>query len=651
MVRKKGACYAAASLATLTTLPGYCQWSDATGLDDLPVVLSASRLRQPLKDAPAAVTVVDRDMIKASGARALPDLLRLVPGFLVGQLNGNTASVTNQGLADAFSHQMQVLIDGRSIYSPLYSGVNWTDIPLAIADIERIEVVRGPNAVTYGANSFLGVINIITKEPGTEQGEHIEWVRGNEGVSELVYRHGGVDKGWRYRVTAVRNEDRGFPDLFDSQKTDKANLRAEYQVDTANQLQIQAGYAGGVRGQEDRDNKIIRNRTVNSAFAQLRWSRRNSADDEWWIQYFHEQRKAAEMTSITDGTTSVPVDYGMDTRRDDVEFQRINGISPSLRVSSGGQLRYDAARSPGFLGKNTWVDMGLWRLFSNLEWRVSENVVTNAGVMFEKTGLTVASVSPRLAVNWEFFPQHTVRVSWGRAERTPTLFEAKGNSSLSLNGILLKQLFFVPTIPRAEKNQTAEIAYLGEMPGWHLSGDVRVFKSEITSLLATTSIPFPGQLPSTAQTCDGVQCAQTFVNRDRLELSGTDFSLHWTPIPTTKIYYAGAFLWAASGTGNAQGLIAQTPSSTESILLDQKLFDQWQLGIGLYTVSAMKWAGGTQQTGYHKADIRLARTFSPAPGYKGELAWVVENASQPTMDFYGYVKPPRISTLRLSMDF
>jgi len=111
-------------------------------LGDMPVVLSVSRLAQPLAEAPGAVTVINREMIHASGFREIPDLLRLVPGFYVGWYDGTMATV-NRGLPDQYSRRMQVLVDGRSIYTPLFGGVQWSDLPLAMDDIERIEVIRG----------------------------------------------------------------------------------------------------------------------------------------------------------------------------------------------------------------------------------------------------------------------------------------------------------------------------------------------------------------------------------------------------------------------------------------------------------------------------------------------------------------------------
>ncbi|MEQ1662721.1 MAG: TonB-dependent receptor plug domain-containing protein, partial [Thiobacillus sp.] len=157
--------------------------TEADFLDDLPVVLSASRLSQPVSDAPAAVSVIDQDMIRASGFRDIPDLLRLVPGFSVAYTRDNSWAVGYHGLADAFSRRFQVLVDGRSIYNPAFGSVNWSELPLVIDDIERIEVVRGPNAATYGANAFFAVINIITKHASQTPGVFASLQAGEQGMA------------------------------------------------------------------------------------------------------------------------------------------------------------------------------------------------------------------------------------------------------------------------------------------------------------------------------------------------------------------------------------------------------------------------------------------------------------------------------------
>ena len=127
-------------------------------LKEMPVVLTASRLSQPLSEAPSAMTVIDREMIKASGFRTVPELMQLVPGMYVGYVDGNTPVLSLHNSTDQYSRQMQVLIDGRSVYMPPYGGVNWADLPLLIDDIERIEVVRGPSSASHGT------VNLFPKD-------------------------------------------------------------------------------------------------------------------------------------------------------------------------------------------------------------------------------------------------------------------------------------------------------------------------------------------------------------------------------------------------------------------------------------------------------------------------------------------------------
>lgn len=149
-------------------------FSESDFLSELPVVLSATRLRQPISETPAAMTVIDREMIRDSGAWDVADLFRLVPGMYVAYnvdkeiVPGHVVSY--HGLADPYAKRMQILVDGRSVYTPLFGGPIWSNIPLSLADIERVEVVRGPSAASFGANSFLGVINIVTRDPAETQG-------------------------------------------------------------------------------------------------------------------------------------------------------------------------------------------------------------------------------------------------------------------------------------------------------------------------------------------------------------------------------------------------------------------------------------------------------------------------------------------------
>jgi len=136
----------------------------------MPLVLTASRMAQSALDAPASIFVIDREMIEASGFTEIHDLLRLVPGYLVTDWPDGQPSVANHGLGDAYGNRLKVMLDGTAINNPLRGDVLWTDLPLRVDDIQRIEVIRGPNGAAYGAGAFQGVVNIITRSPVTESG-------------------------------------------------------------------------------------------------------------------------------------------------------------------------------------------------------------------------------------------------------------------------------------------------------------------------------------------------------------------------------------------------------------------------------------------------------------------------------------------------
>lgn len=153
-------------------------------------VQTASRKAQRLQDVAAAVQVITREDIERSGAASLPDLLRMVPGMQVAQLASDRWAVTARGFNGRFANKLQVLMDGRSLYSPLFSGVMWEAEGTLLEDIERIEVIRGPNAALWGANAVNGVINIITRHARDTRGTLVVAEAGDPGQGSLAARHG-----------------------------------------------------------------------------------------------------------------------------------------------------------------------------------------------------------------------------------------------------------------------------------------------------------------------------------------------------------------------------------------------------------------------------------------------------------------------------
>src|SRR5438045_4768846 len=128
-------------------------------------VTSVSKRTQKLANAAAAIFVITQDDIRRSGATSIPEALRMAPGLQVARIDENKWAIASRGFNGRFDNKLLVLIDGRSVYTPLFSGVYWNVQDVMLEDVDRIEVIRGPGATLWGANAVDGVINILTKEP------------------------------------------------------------------------------------------------------------------------------------------------------------------------------------------------------------------------------------------------------------------------------------------------------------------------------------------------------------------------------------------------------------------------------------------------------------------------------------------------------
>lgn len=166
-------------------------------------VSSFARKAQALADTPAAVYVVTAEDIERSGVTSVPEALRLVPGVNVGRISNAMWAVTIRGFNGRFANKLLVMIDGRSVYSPLFSGTLWEAQDTLLEDIDRIEVIRGPGAAMWGANAVNGVINIITKRARSTQGTQVVAAAGTTERAAASLRHGvALDGGAHLRLYA-----------------------------------------------------------------------------------------------------------------------------------------------------------------------------------------------------------------------------------------------------------------------------------------------------------------------------------------------------------------------------------------------------------------------------------------------------------------
>ena len=217
-------------------------------------VTTVSKDPQQVQKTPAAVFVITQEDIRRSGATSIPEALRLAPGVEVARIDADHWSVAIRGFAGQFSKSLLVLIDGRSVYTPLFDGVYWDVQSVMLEDIERIEVIRGPGGTIWGANAVNGVINIITKSSKETQGALATLGGGNVDQGTGAVRYGGsAGKDFDYRVYGTGSlrgpEYHSNADRFDNFRMGQMGFRTDWKADDKNTLTVQGDIYGALSGE------------------------------------------------------------------------------------------------------------------------------------------------------------------------------------------------------------------------------------------------------------------------------------------------------------------------------------------------------------------------------------------------------------------
>jgi iron complex outermembrane receptor protein len=641
-------------------------------LADIPLVSSVTRLAQRPEDTPASVTVIDREMIRASGAINLPDLFRLVPGFQVGHVSGNQFAVTSHGVANNFPRRLLVMIDGRSVYTPVFSSVDWINLPVEIEDIDRIEVIRGPNVTSYGANAFKGAVNIITRQPFQDQGTYLKGTGGSQDTGIGMFRYGGKAGDFEYRVSASYREDSGFDDpaISDDAEVGKLTFRGNYQLNPRDQLDMQLGTASGDYGVAEIDDPLdpARDREVTTSYGSLRWNRALSSAESFYVQFYYnylDMEDTFQIGPLSGVFGLTPEDfeaafgqpdqtishgfYNTHTERFDLEFQHTLQPRDDLRIAWGGSLRYDT------IGGRYWFrqdeDDLVKRLFINAEGQLTKRLVLNAGAMVEDGDIVDTQFSPRLGLNYHIIPNHTVRASVARAYRIPSLFEEHEFNAYRFNdGDLLLGFRFSNGLDDPEEVTSYELGYVGYWPQQALTLDVKLYREEVDDIIGvvkdrrdTEFDPFDLISPF------GFSHFVTTADVGALDINGIELALTYRPGPATflTLHYAyadpsGVFVsentldvglvGACPQFPDAEGFTEKckdfrdyVPTHTYGLLAGYAFDSGWEASLGVYGVSPMTWLGdGDALPGYTRVDGRIARNFKLGES-KGDIALVMQN--------------------------
>jgi iron complex outermembrane receptor protein len=622
---------------------------------EMPIVLSASRLEQPASETPVAVSIIDRQTIAASGARTIPEVLRLVPGFVVGNSVNEFGDepkivVAYHGHTDQYSKQMQVLIDGRSIYEPMLGGVAWNMLPINLEDIERIEVSRGPNAASYGANSFLAVINIITRQAIEDQGQMVKVDVGNHDIVDTTYRFGDSNGDLDYRVTLSTQDDNGQDradgiDNHDDLAARAVDYRMDYQIDSRSQLTYQGGY-GRTRIQADQNYaslgiKPVRETANINSYQFLKYEKNFSNKNTLVLQYYYNRldKNDSSVSKVIDPADfGVPADpftlnlnFDIKSERHNLEATDYMQINDDLRLIWGLSGQKDLGKAPYFLGNEDTIIRKTYRGFSNVEWHVSQNDILNFGILIEKSNTIGTANSPRVAYIHKFSPQHSLRLSISKAIRSPFIIEEHGDLFLSHEltvggtptGITIFDQQEGPGQDlENEEILSRDIGYYGRFFNNDLLFNARIFRDTLSKLIRPQKTPIP------YDNLDDV--THILINDNSTIATGIETELDYFADPTLRIIASASYLDIDANdpiyNGGSESLEKSAPHRAASLLAIKQFSEKYSGSAGYYYVGEFSWidASSSNSNNYRTLDLKFSRNMH-LNGDKASASIVLKN--------------------------
>ncbi|GAA5164735.1 hypothetical protein GCM10025770_19150 [Viridibacterium curvum] len=551
-------------------------------IEDLPVVISASRMPQSLDRAPGSVTVIDGDLIRASGYRDLARIFRLVPGMQTGQERGNNYWVSYHGLGNNFPSELQVLVDGRSIYSlASFGGVDWTNLPVTPDEIERIEVVRGPNAATYGANAFMGVINIITRHTAQSPDGRLTGRVGNAQIRDsdgITHFEAGPT---RTQLALSTRHDSGFDNLRDERRSELLTLRSDWQVSNRNEVMLRAS-ASNLRRGEGYDSTLYDSNGSRKSWGtaqslHLKWVGTPREDEELLAQYFHNESHYTDgwtahiPAGYPYGPTQIDVNRNRRSSRDQFEFQH-RSSGKTRQMVWGVEARRDRTSSPYMYANGEPKPVDLYRLFGSLDEDLARHWQLNIGAAIERYRSEPTHFAPRSFLNWQAAEGHTLRVGAARAYQQRPTFEKEGDIRVidPVSGALLVRAYMPNPDLRQERIDSAEIGYLGRFRTLSTTLDVRLFNERIKDYIARVSVNSPA--PYTAALESWIGSLQ-YQNMSRtITLRGVEYQLKSRPWRNGEIILSHAMIDRHSGDAGIDDRVAPYVASLSWF---QKLDAHW----------------------------------------------------------------------------
>ena len=601
-------------------------------LGDIPIVMSATRLPQPVSDAPVAMTVIDREMIEASGFVEIPDLFRLVPGFQVGlSWQDHHSSVTYHGQSDGLSRRMQVLIDGRIALGATFGIVDWDRLGLIIDDIDRIEIVRGPSGVAYGSNAFIGAINIVTRQPFANTGWRMTATAGSQDTSIASIQYAEVGDKFDYRISASYLHTDGFEDVNDQIITRSGRFQGRYQLPSNMTLDAQVGYSRGPwgRGLVASSPSSQEEKKATESYANFRLTQSFSPGNEWYFQVGMNSTEESEsvdegllstllgvtpdqVPSVTSGLTDQHVDgtiYDYSTNLLDIEFQQLMQLGNKYRAVWGMGYRKDTSGGAS-LQRKDWVAFETFRALTNIEYQLSASTLLNVGAIYEDDEFNRGKLSYRVGLNTEIADGHVFRISYSDSWRQPFLAEHLLDVGFRLtDGTVVESVELTPEVLDPEHLRSYELGYVGSWLKGRLTTEVKIYREKFEDEVEYMADPTYPERISVFN-----QGAILLKSGGSTDSQGIETGIQWRFTNQTRLWLSYAFSEVD------QHCLPQafrcmtkndaTPRHTASLLVSQDFGDGWEASAGYYYLDEMSWIlwSGDLES-YDRVDVRVARSF------------------------------------------
>jgi iron complex outermembrane receptor protein len=390
-------------------------------------VTSVSKKPEKLFESQAAIYVISSDDIKKSGATTIPDLLRMAPGIQVAQSGSGRWSVSARGFNDQFSNKLLVLMDGRTIYNSMYSGVYWDQQDALLEDIERIEVIRGPGATLWGANAVNGVINIITKNSSDTNGNLLTTSFGDRDKNTTSLRHGGESKSkdLNYRVYGKYFDRGGLVDasgnnVHDSWSGGQGGFRADKIFASGDTLTMQGDIFS------DRENVKLNVATLTAPFSINRNDDEEVSTGNFLVRHGHvfDNRSTGTLQAYYDVVSRTGYSTSsQDVRTADIDWQHIFDLTKNNQITWGvGYRNIESTFEPAdhFIFTPPYRDQHFFSGFIQDKIQITPKTWSVAiGSKFEHNPFTGFEYQPSIRTSYLISDKQTVWSSVSRAVRIP----------------------------------------------------------------------------------------------------------------------------------------------------------------------------------------------------------------------------------------